>query len=114
MGDEALFDLEVLLQQVGGDEAFMKSMVESYIDKTPEQIQDLAEACQQGDWQQVGALAHKLKSPARMMGMKTITEMLLDIERSGKQVENTQEIPAKVQEVEMLIYAAIKEMKKSI
>lgn len=92
---EPLFNIDVLRKQVNGDEEFVKHLIKSYIDKTPEQLNEMKIAANESNWQEVSNVAHKLKSSAKLMGMEIISNELLKLEQDGKSMQNIDTIAAR-------------------
>lgn len=109
---KAYYDLDVLRTQLNNDESFVQHMVKSYIEKTPSQIDELENAAKTGDWILLGKLAHKLKSPAKMMGMKQVAETLFQIEQQTKENIELQSLPARTEEVSSIIRSVIDDLKQ--
>src|SRR5580692_11315195 len=69
-----LYDLTMVQSVSGGDEGFIKKMVALFIETVPQNIQDLKNALEASNWEQVGKTAHKLKSTIDSMGIKSIRQ----------------------------------------
>lgn len=106
------YDLEVLRKQLNNDESFVQHMIKSYVEKTPSQVDELENAAKTGDGILLGKLAHKLKSPAKMMGMKQVTETLFEIEQQTKQNKDAQTLLSKTEAVSNIIRAVIDDLKQ--
>ena len=72
----------------GGDEGFIKKMVALFIETVPQNMQDLKNALQAENWEQVGKTAHKLKSTIDSMGIKSIRQEIRTVEANAKQMES--------------------------
>lgn len=66
----------------------------------------------QQNWVNVSKLAHKLKATIDSMGITRIKEVVRAIETNGKKGEELDKIPAQVKEVNTVLEACIKQLKK--
>ncbi len=106
------YDLEVLRKQLNNDESFVQHMIKSYVEKTPSQVDELENAAKTGDGILLGKLAHKLKSPAKMMGMKQVAETLFEIEQQTKENKDAQTLLSKTEAVSNIIRSVIDDLKQ--
>jgi PAS domain S-box-containing protein len=111
-GDKtSLYDLTMVRSVSGGDEAFIKKMVELFIETVPPSLHDLHEAVGLQQWERVGKVAHKLKSTVDSMGIDTLREDIRSIESNGKHQQNVEAIPSLVQKVNEVVNACILQLK---
>ena len=70
------------LQDIGGDEAdeFIRGVVSSYLEETPELLRSLKSAIAQGDAEAAERLGHSLKSSSALLGANILSEFGKDIE----------------------------------
>ena len=111
MSDEPLYNIDVLRTQVNHDESFVQHMVKNYVEKTPAQLDELEKAALDEDWQLLSSLCHKIKSPARMLGMKIIADRLMDIEVKAKKHAELEHLQNDVQQVTVLIRTVLSDLK---
>lgn len=76
-------DLRVLMGLVGEDPEMLKRFLLGFHKSASASSQALVAACQQGQPQEAGDLAHKLKSPARYLGALALGELCQEMERAG-------------------------------
>ena len=93
------------------DESFVLEMVDSFVEKTPELLEELSSSCAEKDWTNVGNLAHKLKPNLAFMGIESLKDLVLRIETDGKSGENVKELPKLVDELIHSVNEAIEELK---
>jgi HPt (histidine-containing phosphotransfer) domain-containing protein len=108
---ETLYDLSMVRSVSGGDEAFIKKMIQLFIETVPPSLVDLKEAEQQQQWERVGKVAHKLKSTIDSMGISSLKEDIRAVETNGKQQQNIDTIPALIQKVDSIVNACILQLK---
>jgi CheY-like chemotaxis protein len=113
-GNEAaasLYDLTMVRSVSGGDEGFIKKMVQLFVDTVPPGLSELQEALRQEQWERVGKLAHKLKSTIDSMGITSLKDDIRTIESNGKHQENTGILAPLVQRVTEVVTACIGQLK---
>ena len=81
---EKLYNLTQLEELAGGDEDFVRSMIATFLEHTPGQLEEIKANGASGNLSQVGALAHKIKPNIDLFGIENIRETIREIERMGK------------------------------
>jgi CheY-like chemotaxis protein len=109
-----LYDLTMVQSVSGGDDGFIKKMVALFIETVPQNIQDMKKALNEENWDQVGKLAHKLKSTIDSMGIKSIRQEIRTVEANAKQKESLQEVPALIGTIDTVISECIAQLKAEI
>lgn len=109
---EKLYDLTMIHGLSGGDEAFIRQMVELFVDTMPASTQELQATLDQQQWEAMGKLAHKLKSTTGSMGMDTIKDEVKAVEQNCKKNENLDVTPALVQKVILVINQTVAQLRK--
>ena len=99
-------NLDRLIKASNNDEAFVRSMLNLFIDRTLGLIDEMIESCNKKDYQQTIRLSHKLKPSVDMMGNDKMSELLFNIhektrtdincKRSLEQIENLKKQTEKV------------------
>jgi HPt (histidine-containing phosphotransfer) domain-containing protein len=96
----------------GGDAAFIKRMVQLFIDTMPPSMQELQKETQQQNWEAVSKLAHKMKATIDSMGIARLKDDIRTIEMNGKKKENVETIPGLVNTVVEVINTSINQLKR--
>jgi PAS domain S-box-containing protein len=109
-GQKTITDLSYLRKMSNNDESFVQEMVSSFVEKTPEIISQIKQATKEKDWSQVGSLAHKLKPNLAFMGVDSLKELILEIEKNGKNKTNVKAIPELVNKLSSAVQEAINEL----
>jgi len=110
-GSERLYDLTMVRSVSGGDEGFIKKMVQLFIETAPPTVAELQQAQQEQQWERVGKLAHKLKSTIDSMGVSTLKDDIRTIEANGKHQQDTDALPPLVKRVTEVVTACIAQLK---
>ena len=88
-GEDLIFDPERLKNfEIPGkpeDKSFLVRMVSLFLSRTPELLQEIKEAFDQGDQERLYRAAHSLKSNAAMMGAVKLSEVALSLEMAAKE-----------------------------
>ena len=108
---QKLYDLTMVESISGGDQGFIKKMVQLFVDTMPQNVGDLQTALQQENWEMVGKHAHKMKSTIDSMGITLLKEDIRAIESSGKNKINLELVPALVTKVAETIQKCIAQIK---
>ena len=95
----------------GGDEAFIKKMVQLFIETVPPGIADLHDAHSKKEWQRVGKVAHKLKSTIDSMGIVSLKDDIRLIENNGKHEKDTESLAPYIKRVTDVINDCIGQLK---
>ena len=109
-----LTDLTYLRSLSDNDEQFVQDMVTSFVEKTPILINQLISASESQDWPMVGSLAHKLKPNLAFMGIEELKSLVLDVELSGKDSQQLEALPAKIERLTSRCFEAIDELKSEL
>ena len=112
--NEKLYDLSMVQSVSGGDEGFIKKMVALFIETVPQNLQELSNATDAENWDQVGKTAHKLKSTVDSMGIKSIRQEIRTVEANAKQRQSLQEVPPLVEKIASVIHECISQLQAEI
>ncbi len=107
-----LIDLSYLRKMCNNDEGFVQEMISSFVEKTPELLAEMSKAADEQNWRQVGSLAHKIKPNLSFMGIHSLKDLVLEVEKSGKNQQDLDSLPAKAKELISTVNQAIQELKE--
>ncbi|MBO9199429.1 MULTISPECIES: response regulator [Niastella] len=110
--EEKLYDLNMVQTISGGDEGFVKRMVQLFIETVPPSMADLQKETAEQNWVNASKLAHKLKATIDSMGIIRIKEVVRTIEANGKKGEELEKLPGHVQEVITVLEACMMQLKR--
>lgn len=99
MTAEIKLDLSYLDSIAGGDQSFIKEMMEMFLRSTPAEMVRIEDFFKSGDLTMMSSAAHKIKAPVQMLGEKRTADLVLEIERIGKQNAGTDKLPELVDEL---------------
>ena len=109
-----LYDLTMVESISGGDQAFIKKMVELFIHTVPQNVQELNNGLQTQNWDQVAKMAHKLKSTIDSMGITTIREDIRAVEANAKQKKHLHEMAVLIQKIQTVIGSCSEQLQADI
>jgi CheY-like chemotaxis protein/HPt (histidine-containing phosphotransfer) domain-containing protein len=110
-GTDKLYDLNMIHSVSGGDAAFIKKMILLFIDTVPQNVQELVDATDQKNWEQVSKMAHKLKSTIDSMGIRSLHDQIRTVEMNAKNQEHLERMPDIVRQVEAVVSVCIRQLK---
>lgn len=91
--DMLSINFDYLKEFSGGDIEFVKEMVNMFVEQIPEETDQMSQLLANGNWEQVGKLAHKMKPNFLMMGMEVQKGMAKEIEHMCKESDiNTEKV----------------------
>lgn len=79
-----LYDLTAIYELANGDDAFVKRMVEMFVQRTPATVDKMQAAAETGDFTTAGKLAHQLKPSIDTLKIIGAKELVREIEKAGK------------------------------
>ena len=107
-------DLSYLVSLCGDDDDFKTEMIETFLKNTPPLINDMKNYLLDSDWKKIGDIAHKMKPSFSFMGIHTAKELILNIERLGRQMEDVASISTMVLELESICNEAFSELETEL
>jgi len=113
-GNTRLYDLSMVQSVSGGDENFIRKMVALFIETVPQNMQDLKNALQQENWDQVGKTAHKLKSTIDSMGIKSIRQEIRTVEANARAKESLDQVAPLVATIDNVIKECIDQLQSEV
>ncbi|MFA5668167.1 MAG: Hpt domain-containing protein [Balneolaceae bacterium] len=93
-------DLSYLYEITGSDSEIIIEMLELFMSETPKQIANIKESVGAGDWIQIKAEAHKLKTNFIYVGLVELNEMTIEIEKLAKEQSDMERIVQIVKKLE--------------
>ncbi len=85
---EKLYDLTMVSELARGNQEFIMNLSKIFIETVPPTAKEMVEACEQKKWEQMGKLAHKLKSTIDTMNIASLKDDIRAIEKNGKEQKN--------------------------
>jgi len=109
-----LYDLTMIHSVSGGDNAFIKKMIRLFIQTVPQNVQELVDGADNGNWEQVAKMAHKLKSTIDSMGIRSIHDTIRAVEMHAKNRDQLERLPDLIKQVETVVASCISRLRSEI
>jgi CheY-like chemotaxis protein len=107
-----LYNLAMVNSIAGGDDAFVKRMLQLFLDTIPPSLQEMQAETARQNWEQVSKQAHKMKSTIDSMGIVSLKETIRKIELNGKKGIETGLIPGQVNQVEAIMQQCMEQVRQ--
>lgn len=101
--NETLYDLTLVNELARGNQEFIVNLSKIFVDTVPVTAAEMVQACAQEDWEQVGKLAHKLKSTIDTLGIHSLKDDIRLLEKNGKNKQDLESIPPMVAKTDSVI-----------
>lgn len=92
-----IINLQNLYHISGGDEQFVKQMLDSFILTTKKGLEELKESITEAQWDKVSELAHKLMSPCHSIGAMNLYKLLVTIEKGAANEKDGSQMEALIE-----------------
>lgn len=106
-----LYELSMIEAIAGGDQDFIQTMLQLFIDTMPQSMKELQEHAANADWELMGKTAHKMKSTIDSMGIIELKQDIRTLENNGKQQTDLDKVPAQVAHVVRILEQVIEQLK---
>jgi len=112
--NESLINLDYLDQLSDGDTDWSIEMMNMFIENTPASIQDMRNQYAEKNWPTLRRIAHTLKSQLNMLGIKSLSGIILTIEKSAEKETDLDKIPELIERTHDVCTKAIEELHTTI
>lgn len=109
--EEPLYNLSSLRVISKGREDFVKKMVDMFCEQMPPMVNELKDAFEGHNLEQMGSIAHKLKSSIDHLNMTTIQRVIRDIEGFGNERINDPSLEDAIKHVDDTVNFVIQMLK---
>lgn len=83
------YDLSFLRSAIGGDDQALVGIIRKFLDTMPFELSDMQESINSLQFSQMAAIAHRIRSNARSLGINEVVSTLEVMEYKGKTVHET-------------------------
>ncbi len=80
--EEEVFDRELLLSRVMGDEDILARIIKTFVEDMPEQLDRLTKAMQNSNWQECVSQAHKIKGASGNVAASSMRQSAANLEKN--------------------------------
>ncbi len=78
------FNFNYLTEMSGGDETFIREMIELFLQEIPVALSRMDEELESKNWDNIASIAHRIKTNYMMVGLMEQNKLALEIEKSIK------------------------------
>jgi HPt (histidine-containing phosphotransfer) domain-containing protein len=93
------------------DKSFIKDMLNSFINNTPEYINSIKSAFENKEWEELAKAIHKIKPTFQYLSIEPIKLPLEQAEKFAKDDPQNQKLPSVLEEVYLMTLKSIEEAK---
>lgn len=104
-------NLDYLNELSDGSEEFIKDIVGTFVEETPENLERIQQALLIGDYATIGIVAHKIKPSMTFFGIAELEDDIKELEQNANTLQNLDQIPAQVEKLNRILNLALIELK---
>ncbi len=99
-------DKETILTYLGDDYEYIQSIFELFLEQTPKELENIKSLSENGNWEEAGKVAHKIKPTFIMVGFPKYESILKDFELNAKSLTDQEKLKSMLAElVEAVTFA---------
>ncbi len=106
------YNLKQLEELAGGNSDFVNSMVETFLEYTPGQLQEMLDAHKNKQLDVLGGIAHKIKPNIDLFEIEEIKQEIRLIEEHGKNNLDTSQLQTSLQKVEVVLNEVFQQLEQ--
>ncbi len=103
-------DLSYLQNVSGGDEGFIREMVNTFLENTPNALSEMKDEAAQHKWREVARVAHRIKPSVTFMGIHSLKPIIKRLELFGEEENPETSLPSLILEAEAICESAYREL----
>jgi HPt (histidine-containing phosphotransfer) domain-containing protein len=107
-----IYSLDKINEMADGDKDFINSVISVFLEEVPQDLEGLEKALNEGNYEQVYQLAHKIKPNVDLLGMEQTRAAALEIETLGKSEANMSEIQSVFPSLKKDVEQVVSELRK--
>ena len=109
---ENVCDLKYLSDMMGGKKSLIQDIIDAFLKQIPEELAGINEAVLNVDYANIRKIAHTMKSTVSIMGITTLTPILIEMEKLGASAANIEKIVQLNMKLDTICKKAINEIEK--
>lgn len=109
---DKVYNLSQLEELAGGNEEFVNSMVETFLEHTPSQLQEMLNAYSENDMNLLGSIAHKIKPNIDLFEISAIHGEIRVVEEKGKNGIKDSELEQSLKKVEKVLEESFNQLRQ--
>lgn len=111
---DTIVDIAFLQEITDGNNALIETYISTFISNTKKHIAAIEEALTAEDYDTIGSLVHLIKPHYKMMGVKNISQTIIDLEMYAKEKSHTERIPGLFKELKSVSQLAFEELENHL
>jgi signal transduction histidine kinase/ActR/RegA family two-component response regulator len=114
MKGKSLYDLSLLMRDDPGNDAFLRRMLSIFIETIPASVASMEEFYENGDWDMVSSLAHKIKPTLDGTGITSVREIIRNIESFSEKKRSPVQLGEDISTLRKIIDEVVRSFEKEI
>ncbi|MAX81055.1 MAG: hypothetical protein CL843_12890 [Crocinitomicaceae bacterium] len=111
---EKLYSLDFVREMAGGNEEFVKQLLELFVQTVPESVDLINKHYANNDFDALGKEAHKLKSTISTVQIPSFIDKIKEMEEIGKTGTGLERLPVLMEEFNATIPKAVEQVKEEL
>jgi PAS domain S-box-containing protein len=111
---DKLYDLSNLLEISRGNDAFVKKMIQLFVDQIPTAVEGMNKAFAEGDFATLKAIAHRIKPSVENMRIGNMYQEIRQIEQLAMEDNSSPQLPGLLEHASAVLIEAIDQMKEEL
>ena len=111
---KSLYDLSLLMRDDPGNDAFLQRMLSIFIETIPASVASMEEFHENGDWDMVSSLAHKIKPTLDGTGIISVRETIRNIESFSEKKRSPAQLGEDISTLRKIIDEVVRSFAKEI
>lgn len=107
-----IYDLGYLYDVLGDDPESIAELINTFLTYTPKDLAELNQAYQNEDFNQLAAIAHKLKSSVATLKIATLKDTFQEIDKPYKVLERKEDLPAIMEKINTILEEAMRQLRE--
>jgi HPt (histidine-containing phosphotransfer) domain-containing protein len=112
--DKKYTDLTYLKELSEGSNEFAIEMIDQFLTQTPVMLENMKTYLNEKKWKELRDVAHKMKSSSDFVGIHSIKEILITVEKYAGEQINLEQLPGLVAEITNSCSVAFIELKNEL
>lgn len=111
---DKLYDLSNLLEISRGNDAFVKKMIQLFVDQIPTAVEGMNKAYTEGDFPTLKAIAHRIKPSIENMRIGNMYQEIRQIEQLAMEDTSSPQLPVLLERTSSVLIEAINQLKEEL
>lgn len=109
---ENVCNFNYLTEMVNGKKNLITEIMDTFLKQIPQELQSINDAVLKNDYPLIKSLAHKMKSSVSIMGISSLTPVLIEMMDLGEKATDIEKIKELNQKLNLICKKAMEEIEK--